>query len=186
MRALRGRRLDDDVVVLPVMPAVTERGVIDEGLGNDRQRLVETRVGFFHIDAETGEFVVAVPLADAEIEPAAGQQVQGRGLLGEQYRVVPRQHQNRGTEAQGRGARAKPGQQVEARRHLAEAGEVMLDDKGAVEAERLGLDIVLDPLAEALAAVGQFRAGHGPPRLGAAEKSKPHGALRSECDRQLR
>ena len=51
---------------------------------------------------------------------------------------------------------------------------MVLDDKGAVEAERLGLDIVLDPLAETLAAVGHFRAGAGPPRLRAAEKSETH------------
>src|SRR5439155_3524911 len=57
---------------------------------------------------------------------------------------------------------------------------MVLDDKGAVKAERLGLDIVRDPLAETLAAVGQFRAGDRPPRLGAAEKSKPHFFLRSE------
>ena len=52
---------------------------------------------------------------------------------------------------------------------------MVLDDKGAVKAERFRLDIVLDPLAEALTAVGQFRAWRRPPRLGAAEKSKPHG-----------
>src|SRR5439155_4221823 len=127
-----------------------------------------------HIDTETGEFVVAIPLADTEIEPSAGQQVEGRGLLGEQYRVVPRQYQYGGAEAQGRGARAEPCQQVEAGRDLAEAGEMVLDDKGRVEAKRLGLDIVRDPLAEAMARVGQFRAGDRPPRLGTAEKSKPH------------
>src|SRR5207237_10287814 len=109
-----------------------------------------------------------------EIEPAAGQQVEGRGLLGEQDRVVPRQYQYGGAEAQGRGARAEPGQQVEAGRDLAEPGEMVLDDKGRVKAERLGLDIVRDPVAEALAAVGIRRQGIGPARLRAAKKSKPH------------
>ena len=126
--------------------------------------------------AETGELVIAVALADPEIEPPAGQQVEGRGLLGQQHRVVPRQDQHGGAEAQGRGAGAEPGQQVEAGRNLAEAGEMVLDDKGRVEAERLGLDIVLDPLAKALAAVGQFRAGLRALRLGAAEQSEPHGS----------
>jgi hypothetical protein len=154
---------------------VTERGVVDKGLGDHRERFVETRIGLCHIDAEASEFVVAIALADAEIEPAAGQQVQGRGLFGEQYRVVPRQHQDGGAEAQRRGARAKPGQQVEARRHLAEAGEVVLDDKGRVEAERLGLDIVVDKVAEPLAAVELGRLGWtGAPRCRAAEQTKPH------------
>jgi hypothetical protein len=57
---------------------------------------------------------------------------------------------------------------------LAKSGEMVLDDKGRVKAERLGFDIVVDPLAEALARVGQLGAGLRPPRLGAAEESKPH------------
>ena len=146
----------------------------DERFGDDVHRLVEARVGLLHRDAEARELVPAIALADAEIEPSAGQQVKRRGLLGQQDRVVPRQDQHGGAEAQRRGARAEPGQQVEAGRDLAEAGEMVLDDKGAVKAERLGLDIVLDPLAEALAAVGHFRAGAGPPRLRAAEKSETH------------
>src|SRR5712692_8221599 len=55
---------------------------------------------------------------------------------------------------------------------------MVLDDKGAVKPERLGLDIVLDPLAEALAAIRQLGFRIGPPRLRAAEKSKPHRCLR--------
>ena len=48
---------------------------------------------------------------------------------------------------------ASPGQQIEARRNLAEAGEMMLDDEDAVVAERLGLDDVVDLIAKALTAV---------------------------------
>ena len=33
-----------------------------------------------------------VTLADAEIEPAAGHEIERRRLLGEQHRIVPRQH----------------------------------------------------------------------------------------------
>src|ERR1700756_5255003 len=68
-------------------------------------------------------------------------------------------------------AGAEPSQQVEARRHLAEAGKVVLDEKRAVIAERLGLDIILDEVAEALAAVG---VGAAAPGLGTAKKSKSH------------
>src|SRR5688500_2550576 len=61
------------------------------------------------------------------------------------------------------------------------------DDKGRAEAERLALEIVLDPLAKPLAAVGQLRTGLGALRLGAAEQSEPHGpphfsAARSELN----
>src|SRR6516162_4949847 len=48
---------------------------------------------------------------------------------------------------------------------------MMLDQKGAVIAQRLGFDVVLDELAEALAAVG---VGTAAPSLRAAEKSKSH------------
>src|SRR4029077_13160125 len=117
-------------------------------------------------------------LADAEIEPPAGQQVERRGLLGEQQRAVCRQYHHRGTEAQPTGARTKPGQQVDRRRDLAIAGEMVLDDKGAVKAEPLGLDIVFDEIAEAFAAVelGRLRRT-GAPRRRAAEQTEPHRAM---------
>src|SRR5947208_15604815 len=63
------------------------------------------------------------------------------------------QHEHRGAQSQPARARAEPGQQVERRRDLAIAGEVVLDDECAVEAERLGLDVVFDEVAEPLAAV---------------------------------
>src|SRR5205823_246087 len=138
------------------------------------ERFLEARISLLQGYAEPGEFVVAVALADAEIEPAAGQQVECRRLLGEQHRVVPRQNQHRGAEAQIARAGAEPRQEIEARRHLTKAGEMMLDEKGAVVAERLGLDIVLDEIANALAAVG---IGAAAPGLGTAEKSKSHHLL---------
>ncbi len=96
---------------------------------------------------------MAIAFADAEFEPAAGQEIDRRGLLGEQNRIVPRQHQNRGAEPQGLGFRRHPGQQRQARRDLAEAGEMMLDQEGRMIAERLGLDIVVDELLVALAGI---------------------------------
>jgi hypothetical protein len=69
------------------------------------------------------------------------------------------------------GAGAEPGQQVETCRDLAKAGEVMLDEKGAVIAKPLGLDIVLDEFAKPLTAVG---IGAGASRLRAAEEPKSH------------
>src|ERR1700758_4266666 len=68
-------------------------------------------------------------------------------------------------------AGAEPSQEIEARRDLAKAGEMVLDEKSAVVAECFGLDIILDKLAEALAAIGL---GAAAPGLGTAEESKSH------------
>ncbi len=148
-----------------------ERRFRGKGLGDDVERFLEARVGLLQGYAEPGEFVVTITLADAEIEPAARQQVECGRLFGQQYRVVPRQDQHRCAEAQIARAGAEPSQEIEARRDLAETGEMMLDEKRAVIAERLGLDIVLDEVAEALAAVG---VGAAAPGLRTAEESKSH------------
>jgi hypothetical protein len=46
------------------------------------QCLLETRFGLVGVHRKTGQLVVPVALADAEIEPPAGQEVEGRGLFG--------------------------------------------------------------------------------------------------------
>ena len=48
---------------------------------------------------------------------------------------------------------------------------MVLDDKGAVKAERLGLDVVLDEIAKSLAAI-EF--GTAASRCGAAEETELH------------
>src|SRR5271154_1332828 len=89
---------------------------------------------------------------------------------------MPRQHHHGGTESQVPRARTKPGQQIDRGRDLAIAGEVMLDYKGAVEAERLGLDIVLDEVAIAFRAV-EF--GTAAPCRRTAEQAEPHSTASS-------
>src|SRR6516164_5149268 len=84
MRRLRGRRFDDDVVELPEFAAVGERYFRHKGFGDDLDGLLEARLGLLQGYAEPGEFIVAIALADPEIEPAARQQIEGRGLLGKQ------------------------------------------------------------------------------------------------------
>src|SRR5438093_4279138 len=88
---------------------------------------------------------------------------------------MPGQHEHRGAQSQPARARAEPGQQVERRRDLAIAGEVVLDDECAVEAERLGLDVVVDEVAEPLAAV---ELGTTAPRRCTAKQAKLHYLLR--------
>src|SRR5690242_17925075 len=91
---------------------------------------------------------------------------------------MPGQHDHGGAEPQRRRTGSKPGQEVQRRRDLAIAGEMVLDDKGAAKAERLGLDIVFDEIAEAFAAVelGRLR-GVGAPRCRAAEQTELHMSL---------
>ena len=69
---LRGRRLNDDAVELPIFALMGERLVGSPRLEDHIEGLVEPCIGLLHRHAEPGEFVVAVALADAEIEAAAG------------------------------------------------------------------------------------------------------------------
>src|SRR5262245_65686803 len=87
---------------------------------------------------------------------------------------MPGQHDHGGAQAQGGGARADPRQEIQGRGDLTEAGEVMLDDEGAVVAERLGLDVILHEFSEARAAVDVGSSASG---LGATKQSKPHALV---------
>src|SRR5262249_14485230 len=79
MGFLAGRRLDDDVLVSPEAAVMGEAPVRRPRRPDDLERLGEPRVGFLDRNAEAGEFVVAITLADAEIEPAVRQQIERRG-----------------------------------------------------------------------------------------------------------
>src|SRR3984957_2393535 len=87
MRLLRGRRLDDDVLEIPIFAVMREALLRRPGFHDDIERLVETRIGFRDRHAEAGKLIVPVALAGAEIEPAARKQIDGRGLLGKQHRI---------------------------------------------------------------------------------------------------
>jgi len=99
VRTLRGRRLDDDIVERPVPAAMREFLVRGPGFDQHVEAFVEARVGLVHVDAEALELVVAIALADAEIESPARQQVERRGLLGQENGVVPGQDDDRSAEA---------------------------------------------------------------------------------------
>jgi hypothetical protein len=173
VRLLSRRRLDDDVVELEVLAAMRPRAVERPRLQYHLEALVEPLIRLFHRNAESRELVVAIPLPDAEVDPAAGQEVYGGDLLGQQHGVVPGQGDHGGAESQGRRACADPGQQVQRGGDLTEPGEVVLDHKRADVAERLRPDVVLDELSEAGPAV-DVRAA--PLCLRAPEKSELHQA----------
>src|SRR5439155_19778117 len=119
---LRGRRLNDDAVELPIFALMGERLVGSPRLEDHIEGLVEPCIGLLHRHAEPGEFAVAVSLADAEIEAAAGQEIEGGGLFGQEHRVMPRQYDYSRAEGHPARAGAEPCQQVEGGRDLAVAG----------------------------------------------------------------
>src|SRR6516164_60479 len=100
MWPLSGWRLNDDVVELPIFAVVGKWLVSGPCFTDNIKGLVEPGVGLFHRHAEAGKFIVAVALADTEIEPTTGEEIEGRRLLRQQYRIVPRQHDHRGTQPQ--------------------------------------------------------------------------------------
>src|SRR5262249_19062386 len=112
-------------------------------------------------------------LADAEIEPSPGQEIEGRGLLCQQHRVMPWQHDDRRAQTQRTRARSEPGQEIERGRNLTVAREVVLDDERAVQAERFRLDVVFDEIAKSFAAV-EFRTTA--PRRRTTEQAELHSS----------
>jgi hypothetical protein len=153
MRLLRCRGLDDDLLEGPVRASMREGLAGGPRFHDHVDGLLEAGIGFLHRHTETGELIVPVTLADPEIEPAPRQEIEGCRLFRQQHGIVPRQYCYCRAQSQPARAGTKPGQQVERGRYLPEAGEMVLDDEGAVEAERLGLDVVVDEIPEPLAAV---------------------------------
>ena len=150
---MRRRRLDHDVLEMPEAAVVREALARGPRLRHHRNGLLEARLGLVRRDLKALELAVAVALADAEIEAAAGDQIERRRLLGEQHRIVPRQHDHRRAKPQRFGAHGGRHQQHQGRRHLVPAGEMMLDQKARLKAERLGLDIEIEIVAKTLAAL---------------------------------
>jgi DNA-binding transcriptional LysR family regulator len=167
VRLLSGRRFDDDIREPP--EASGEREAVGRGprLHQDRQRFGKASVGFSRGNAKSFELRVAVAFADPEMEPPAREHIEGRRLFGQQHRVVPRQDQHSCAHPQTRRPRRDPIQEVQGRRHLRPAGEVVLYEKAAVVAESLRLDIVLDVIIKPGSACG----------FSAAEQSKNHQLL---------
>ena len=178
MRLLDRRRLDGDVVVVPQLAVIGKPALGRPRLADDLDRLVETLGRLLLRDAEAGKFIRPVALADAEIEPAVRQEIQGRGLFGDQHRVVPRQHHNRGAETDLLGPRGEIAEQVQRGGDLAKAGEMVLDQEHAGEAELFRSDDVPDKFVIAVAVAGRAAAG-----AGAAEQSELHAFPPSCADR---
>src|SRR5262249_58600093 len=131
----------------------------------------EARIGLVEWDREARELIIAITFANSEIEPALRQEVQSRGLLGQEHRIVPRQHHYGSAEPQRRGARREPRQQGEGGRDLVPAGEVVLNQERAVVAKRFRFDVEIDEVMKALA---HRRAGTRAAGLRRTKNSKSH------------
>jgi hypothetical protein len=173
MRLLCRRRLNHDVVELPEPAAMREPRARQPGFGDDLDRFLKARLGLLRRNSETLEFAVAVALADAEVEPATGNQVEGGRLLRQQHRIVPGQHNHRGAEPQRRGAHGKRGLQHQRGGNLVPAGKVMLDQKARHVAQRLSFDGVVEIIAKALPGFGAEVAALGLRRAENAEFHYP-------------
>src|SRR5262249_50618138 len=66
MRLLFGRRLDDDVLEMPVLAVVRKSLFRGPRFENEREALLEPLLTFLRRHAEAGELVVAITLADPE------------------------------------------------------------------------------------------------------------------------
>jgi hypothetical protein len=134
----------------------------------DLDALVEASRGLGGIDAETVELVEAISPTDAEVEAAARQHVDRRGLLGEQRRHVPRKDRDGGSEAQRRRASRQVAEHHQRGADVPETREVMLDEEGALVAEVLGGAQVVEVLGVGLLVRPSARTE------GAPEESEPH------------
>ena len=162
VRLLDRARLDDDVVELPALAVMGKAAWRRPRLADHLHGFVEPLGRLLGRDAEAGELVAAVALADAEIEAAVRQQVEGRRLLGDEDRVVPGQHDDRGAETDALGTGRQVGEQAHRGRDLAKAGEMVLDQEDARKAELLGLDHVVDEIVVGVAVAGRAATGAGP------------------------
>src|SRR5262245_44721616 len=129
MWSLRGRRLDHDILEGPELTAMRESSARGPGAHDHLDRLVEARLRLPRRNAEALELAVPVALADDEIEPAAGDQIESRRLLGQQDRIVPRQHHDCRAEPQRARPHRQSGEQRERGRYLVPTGEMVLDRK---------------------------------------------------------
>src|ERR1700730_14619176 len=99
MRPLSGRRLDDDVIELPIATAMREAFFGRPHFHDNIESFLQARIGLFEQDREALELRMPIAFADSEIEPALRHQIKCRRLFSEDYWIVPRQHHHRGAEA---------------------------------------------------------------------------------------
>jgi hypothetical protein len=113
MRLLQRRRLDDDVLELPVLAVVGETLLAGERFHQQLEAFDVTLLRFAHRYAERIELFLAVAPTDTHLVASARQQIERGDLFGKQHRVVPRQHDDSGAKADAAGAGRKVSQEAE-------------------------------------------------------------------------
>ena len=84
------------------------------------------------------------PLPTPRSRRPCDKKIERRNLLGEQDRIVPGEHKDRGAQPQPRRASRDEGKKRQGRRKLADPGEVMLGQEARMETERLGFDVGIE------------------------------------------
>src|SRR3546814_6196547 len=100
----------------------------------------------FGVNAEAGGLIGTIAPPDPKIEPSLRHQIDDRGLLGKQNRIVPRHDGDRGAKADLRRHAREVAEKRQGRAELAVAGKMMLDKKDGLESEPLGLDNIVDEI----------------------------------------
>jgi hypothetical protein len=72
MRLLLRRRLDDDVLELPILAVMRKPLFGCPRFDNECETLLETFIGLLGRNAKTGELVMAITLADPKFETPIG------------------------------------------------------------------------------------------------------------------
>ena len=171
MRALRRRRLHDDILEVPEPALVGKSLARRPRTRHDLDGLVEARLGLVRRNLEASELAVPVTLADTEIEAATGKKVERCRLFREQHWIVPGRNDHRGTQTQCRCAHCQRAKQHQGRGHLVPAAEMMLDRETRMKAKRLGLDVEIEIVEKSAPCLGTKSGSIG---LRRTEQTKTH------------
>ena len=167
-------QMGGDLVELPV---VGERLAL-EGLEDDVDRLLPAHAAGRQLQTEALELVVLVAAPEPDVDPAAGQQIQRGDLLGDDQRMVERDHDDGGAHPQPRRLGRDVRRELHGAREIAIRGEVMLGQPDVAEAERLGGLGDLDPAREDLlrgTRRGRLHEQEGPEVHGRLERIRYQG-----------
>src|SRR5262249_60085444 len=98
VRTLPWLRQDRDGIEPVEAPGVRDV-VLRPGADHDLERFLRPAAALGHVDAVTGELVRIGTAPDTDFEPTAREEIGLRDLPGHAQRVIERQHENAGAEA---------------------------------------------------------------------------------------
>src|SRR6266850_648538 len=155
-RLLQRLREDRGLRDLEELAVVRERTAL-EGQQEDVHGLLPPVAARGELQAEPLELVVLIAAPEADVDPAAGQQVERGDLLGDNQRMVQRHHDDRRPDPQRGRLGRDVGGELDGAREVAVGRKVVLGQPHVAEAERLGGLRHLDAAREDL--LGRPRGG---------------------------